>query len=100
MEISPKQIKKREIVGKLGDSDVWRLKAIGGLYIAATTGPKGKILATAPHPGMLEFLAEKSHPDIKWNGLAKSEKFAPEALDDDLVVRYEALTEILNKYYK
>ncbi len=96
MLIDDKQIKEREVVGDLDGEPVWQFTTVGGLYVAALTGKKKKLLAMAPHPGMLQFMAEKAEPNIKWTELNKSESH-PEWFDH-LVPKYEALTELLNKY--
>lgn len=96
MTLDDKQIKSREIVGKLNGEPVWQFTMLGGLYVAALTGKKKKLLAMAPHPGMMQFMAEKTEPTIQWNELTKSESRAE--WFQELLPKYEALTELVNKY--
>jgi hypothetical protein len=96
MVIDEKQVKERKIVGKLGDEPVWEISMIGGLYLAATTGKKKKLLAMAPHPGMLQFMAEKAEPSLQWTALNKSEN--RQERFEHLFQKYEILTELVNKY--
>lgn len=77
IKVNPDLVSVNEVIGKTswGEPVVY-IKTHGGFHCLFTKSEDGKpkTLATAPHPAVLAFLAEKADPKIQWDTpLTKSE---------------------------
>lgn len=73
MDLEPKQIATKEVVGDLNGKQVWHVATKGGWHmLVAMDGGRPKPLGAGNHQAYARHLAKQRHPKLKLATLAKS----------------------------
>lgn len=93
IDISPKHVLSKKVVGKLNGKPVMEVKTTGGYNLVVTMkGGSVEVLGVGPHRAISRYIAERKEPDLEWTELSKSEYVDPESFMA-MVPKYEELTD-------
>jgi hypothetical protein len=84
-------------IGLCGNKVLWAIGTIGGLNLIEARSPDGKreVIGAGSHKAVAKHIAKKSHPDIEWTVLEKSNE--PQLQDfADTLPFWEAIVQRVN----
>jgi len=84
-------------IGKWGNKALWAVGTLGGLNLIEARSPDGKkeVIGAGSHRAVAKHIAKRSHPDIEWTMLEKSNE--PQLQDfEDIVPFWEAVVKRAN----
>jgi hypothetical protein len=94
MDLEPKQIATKEVVGELDGNKVWHVASKGGWHmLVSMDGGHVKPLGAGNHQAYARHLAKQRHPKLKLAALAKSQDLTIDELSRD----YELSLDLTNR---
>ncbi len=96
MDLEPKQIATKEVVGELEGNQVWHVATKGGWHmLVSMDGGRAKPLGAGNHQAYARHLAKQRHPKLKLATLAKSQDVRIDELSRDYCLSVDLTARLL-----
>jgi hypothetical protein len=93
MDIKTKEITYKKSIGRSKKGKLFGVGIFGGLHmVVAFNNGKQEVLGAASHPALARHIAMKNDPEIEFNDLAKSEQVDIWFFNQEIINKYEDLT--------